>query len=691
MADTTAPELVSWLIQRGPGARALITGTANSGKTRLAAQVAAAWIHSKAPDTTLAQMTPSAHTGAGSVLVVCASHEGAVRAQTELTDAGVPGDAVRVVVAMDLELAILDAHRAELGKPGTTRVLTSLEESFLMEDLLSTGVRPRTLRQMTGFLRRGLSELADDDMGAFIRDPREYTVLTALQNRAARWDVLIDCQIAPACVKLLREGHQAFSANSAPDLVVADDWQRLSRASQQALELLAGQVPLLVLADPDGDARGADPFSYVEGIDEFLKTHQDAFNVELPSPIDGQTNALGAAASLAYSGYLNAASPLIVEQRGATEQPVDYPVRPTNPAQAGVAIHSLYDPTQEFEHLARYVSGLVNDGDPASSVAVLAPNRAWAVNAARALATTDVNVDLHDGRQPVAGDFRSLERSAEARVLALLQLAVDPKDPLATRVWCGCGDRMGRSEAFRQAERVADENGVGLADALELLARPSDLEPGPALAGVLAAYSEGLSAAKALIDANARGAALMQEAAHLVGLERLPARLAAVQLAEDADATAVVQAVRDACLHPFAGRRTDAVLVATYALAAGIKAKHAVVVGMMNGWIPKHAYFDAAEADFPQRRRMDAQARAQIYALSSTALSTLEFTGFGRCDLELAERMHLKGYQVGAVQGGGRYTTCHMSDLLAFAQHAWGLASVPAELLGPGIKTEKDA
>ena len=56
-------------------------------------------------------------------------------------------------------------------------------------------------------------------------------------------------------------------------------------------------------------------------------------------------------------------------------------------------------------------------------------------------------------------------------------------------------------------------------------------------------------------------------------------------------------------------------------------------------------------------------------------------TGFADCDLELAERMHLKGYKVRMGADGKRATTVRPSDLATYALHAWGLAALPSKSL----------
>ena len=67
------------------------------------------------------------------------------------------------------------------------------------------------------------------------------------------------------------------------------------------------------------------------------------------------------------------------------------------------------------------------------------------------------------------------------------------------------------------------------------------------------------------------------------------------------------------------------------------------------------------------------ECRAGLYALAGMACEGLTFSGFEACDLELAERMKLKGYRVRMTPEGQRVTTVRRSDLLPYALDAWGI------------------
>ena len=161
-----------------------------------------------------------------------------------------------------------------------------------------------------------------------------------------------------------------------------------------------------------------------------------------------------------------------------------------------------------------------------------------------------------------------------------------------------------------------------------------------------------------------------------LGLDGVPAAFARArdEAGEGAGAAELFAAVRRIALAPALAGDEGGVRVVDYARVAGLKARHVLVAGCMNGWLPPHAYFDAAEAGYEARQRMDRTGRRTLYSLAGCATEGLEFSGFASCDLETAERLKLKGYRVSLGPDGRRVTTCRTSVLLDYALDAWGLA-----------------
>ncbi len=635
--------------------RVLVRGVANSGKTSLACAHVRDLLEAGVP--------------AGEILVVAPT---STAARDMAGGLGESAQGVRVCTARDFELALLDAPEAHAVIGRRPHVLCDFEESFLLEDMRATGVPARRLKGMLGFFRKSLTELADDDMASFIIDPREQAVLDALYRHLGAYDAILDCEVSNLAVRCLRAHPEMADACGVRHIVV-DDYHCLNRASQILFDLLK-PATLWAFADETLERQGADPFPYPAGIAEFGQRNPEVVAVELVAPATG---AVAAASQLASSGYLGALSLGLVESRGKVETAQAYEVAAAAQPVEGVSQRVYAGPDEEVAGVAAYVAGLVEEGADPAGICVLAPNRAWFGRVCRALREKGIALEERDGRRVAGGSFRDLDACRTGRMYTALALLADPNDSLAWRCWCGCGDYLARSNIFTGIEELARQRGIGLGEALGLLDEGMAPEV-PGQESTLVAYRQG----RAMIDelGALHGSELLARLAEGLGMEAVPsvyAGLVADAVAgEDAGAAELL-----ACAQALAQggvSKPGAVRVAMYDQASALKATHVVVCGLMNGWMPDHAYFDLAEADFDARAALDARARADMYRLASCATGDLVFTGFARCDLELAERTHLKGYKVAMGADGKRTTTVRPSDLLTYALHAWGLAPLPS-------------
>ena len=636
-------------------ARVLVRGVANSGKTSLACAHVRDLLEAGVP--------------AGEILVVAPTSTAARDMAGEL---GESAQGVRVCTARDFELALLGMPEARAVIGRRPHVLCDFEESFLLEDMRATGVPARRLKGMLGFFRKSLTELADDDMASFIIDPREQAVLDALYRHLGAYDAILDCEVSNLAVRCLR-AHSEMADVCGVRHIVADDYHCLNRASQILFDLLK-PATLWAFADETLERQGADPFPYPAGIVEFYRRNPEVVAVELAAPVSG---AASAAAQLASSGYLGALSLGLVESRGKVETAQAYDVAAAAHPAEGVSQRVYAGPDEEVAGVAAYVAGLVEEGTDPADICVLAPNRAWFGRVCRALREKGIALEEHDGRRVAGGSFRDLDACRTGRMYTALALLANPDDSLAWRCWCGCGDYLARSNIFTGIEELARQRGIGLGEALGLL----DAGEAPEVPGqesTLVAYRQG----RAMIDelGALHGSELLARLAEGLGMETVPSVYAGLvadaAAGEDAGAAELLACAR--ALAQGGLSKPGAVRVAMYDQASALKATHVVVCGLMNGWMPDHAYFDLAEADFDARAALDAQARADMYCLASCATGDLVFTGFARCDLELAERTHLKGYKVAMGADGKRTTTVRPSDLLTYALHAWGLAPLPS-------------
>ncbi len=407
----------------------------------------------------------------------------------------------------------------------------------------------------------------------------------------------------------------------------------------------------------------------------------------LAAPAPGTVAA--AAAQLAESGFIDALSLGLLDSQGEHEVSDSYEVPCAAKAVEGVELLQSVSWKDEFANVASCVKAKVEAGTAPAQIVVAAPNLTWARSLSKALKAAGLPVRKMATGQLVNANFRKLEECDDARFASMLCLLADPADGIAWRVWCGVGDYVARSNVFCElATHDCAEGGKTIVGALDDLAEAVAQEGvGPVHDAAAQAYREG----RRLIDelADLQGRALIDALAAKLGLRRLSEAVLEACLAAGAQATAAEMA---ASVRARATRRdffgeASGVGVCTYADMAGISCEHLVIAGCMNGWLPEHAYFDAASASAKARQGMDRKARALMYSLAGCAKTTLAISSFADADLEVSERLNLKGYRVSAGADGRRHMSVRRSVIADYALAAWGVIALDEDDLRAQVRT----
>ncbi len=646
-----------WLLAQGPH---------NAGKTAL--------LRARVQGL-LAQGVP-----AGQVCVVAAS-DAAVQGLADVAALG-----VHVTCARDLELSILSSEQARAFTGRKPRLIMPFEDDFVKEDLKTTGIAAKQLKGMLGFFRKSLTTLEADDPH-FFWEKDEQTVFNLARTCLAAYGPIHPCELAGMCLHYLQtlDEAQARECVGAAHFVV-DDYQALNRASQLVLEALAPQT-LWACADVLDEAQGADPFPYAKGVEEFCERHPEAVRVTLAAPAAGAVE--GAAAQLAESGFLGALSLGLLDSLGEHEVCDTYEVPCAPRPVEGIALLESADWKGEFGRVASAVRDKVEQGAQPGQIVVAAPNLTWARSLAKALKAAGLPVRKMATGQLVNANFRKLEECDDARLTSMLALLADPDDGMAWRVWCGVGDYVARSNVF--CELATHDCAEGGKTIVEALADLADAVAQDGVGAVHDATAQAYRAGRALIGelADLRGRALIDALAAKLGVRRLSEAVLEACLAAGPQAQACEM---DASIRARATRRDffgDAcgVAVCTYADVAGISCEHLVIAGCMNGWLPEHAYFDAASASAKARQGMDRSARALMYSLAGCAKETLTISAFTDVDLEVSEKLNLKGYRVSAGADGRRHMSVRRSVIADYALAAWGVIALDEDDLRAQVRT----
>ena len=628
----------------------LIEGAAGTGKTHELVARAAALL--------------DAGTAPADVLVVCATPQAARAFSRRLAAAaGEPGAAVRTTTARALALEVLARPDAVAWTGRDARLLTDYEEKFLMEDMKVSGLRIKRLREMLKFFYRSWTELADDDP-TWLLAGEESDVHGMLKGNLALTRSVLEPEAANLAVNYLRTHEGACEACRA-SWVLVDDYQCLSRASQQLANLVA-RTGIVAAADRAACVEVHDSYPYAAGIDEFLAAHAEAEHVTLTACHRSHASLRAAQALLADEsmGEAGAATgAALTAAEGAAEGPARV-----------VAAHS---PAEEFQAVAQAAADAITAGTPAHEVTVAVPNGTWARNVAAALRAAGVRAAVLPAGQPVRGDIRDNERCRAARILTALDLVADEHNALAWRCWCGYGDYLVNSAAISSLRALADERGCGLVDALSAIAGGTDAasyetaEHAVGAQRVTAAYAAGR---KLLAACNGlSGRALLDAIAHAVtGEESAPAQVVELCLADgsataggeaDDSAAAMARRFRERLLAPVIAD-DDAVAVVPYDLMAGLSPDTLIIAGFVNGFIPTRDYFDTTVTTLDKQEKIHAADVRRVYALASKANRALTVSYFTSTDLESAGVLKLKIDRI-RLEKGVRTCAISPSDFLA--------------------------
>lgn len=592
-----------------------ITGDPRSGKTGTLVERAVAW----------AEAAPATPDAQPPLLFFCASPVTTDDAALRLSQRGlanVPVEAVGlaepaacqhgprtglVTTPFDYACRILADPRAQraIGRGG--RVLSRAEEAVFYEDLKTCGLKRRRLRELWAFLQCGLANLNDGDPN-WIQTTEERAILDLARDILAFEDAILPGEVVNLAVHAL-EVEPTLRQRFGSPVVLADDYLLMSPASQRLVNLLA--TSKIAVAGSEKAALPAfEPYPCATGFEEFEAAHAPLQRVTLEAPFHALDRAWEAAPDLAG----------------------------------------------EMGLIARTIAEELAGGTSPGAIAVVCVNRTWRANLQRALASVGIPAASlgHAALKAPKGDLVPANDDERERVLRQLRDSNmqragsctprahaginDPAiqhnppaspcgDSIAWRQWLSFDDALGRSAAVSELRRVAQPQGLNLAEALAAL--DADALPGlpaasPFAQSLLAPYRE---AQGLLAERRENGHPPISTSA---ATPKSPAPAVAIAAPED-----------------LFGRTFDVVIFG----------------GFVNGFIPSRDMCDPGVVVGGARTRQEAADRAAIALAEHRATKRLLFTSFESCDLETAERLRLHIPRI-RLKGGVRVCDIEPSSYL---------------------------
>lgn len=629
------------------------------------------------------------------MLVLAATPDAARVLSARLTEAiGERGAAIEVACTRDVALGLLASEegRAFSGRAG--RLVTPLELGFIMEDMKTSGLKQRRLREMLKFFYRNWTELAggaEDDDGWLI--PGEEADVHALLKDVLRFTGgILEPEAAAMAVRFLLACPEVL-ASAQRTHVLVDDYQMHSRASQHLANLLA-RDSITVAADPTAVVEVFDSYPYGEGIGEFTQANEDCERVVLNESHACASAAWAAsrlrtsldagAAPLGDAGAESDAPSPTQSTSSATSGTTAAPTAPDRAAAAAsfTALEAT-NPAAEMASVADAVQATLEEGADPSSIYVLAFHPAWERRVARALETRGIAAATPVRGRVAAGDYRDLDRCAAARLLTALALVANAHDALAWRAWCGFGDYLANSAVFADMRAEADARNQGLVAMLDEVAAaaPEEGFPGTGIGRVLDAYRAGralIEQAQSLegdeligvladaldLPANERerttrlvGALTAPEPepdALVVGASFSTAASAPspsdtttptpsdAAIAAPSDARALVARARRRMNAPVFENAEGCVRVGDSAHLTGLSPATLVLCGFVNGFFPTRDYFDATVTTPDKQKLVRATDTRRLYAAAGKATQRLAASWFTSIGLVEAETLKLE-------------------------------------------------
>ena len=663
----------------------------------------------------------SGQLSAKSVLVLAASPDAAETLKRHLAAAlDIPANTlgeqgVRVSTPRAIALEVLGNPKAQAACGRKPRLLLPFEENILLEDVKASGLRPKRLREMLKFFYRSWTELADDEPSWLVSE-EEVQVHSLLKECLAFTGGILPNELSNLAVKWLRTDETARKAASY-DLVLVDDYQLLSLASQVLAGLLAREG-LVVTGDMQATSEVFEEYPYAAGLIEFAQadgvqtvqldacwnstavqaccenligtaqTHEQESRDLAGTGENGEREARAFAGAnnesaqtsvTSQAGYSAAA---VVEASAHAAYAETAPVE--NPARNARA---LSFPTAEAEiaHVAQHIADAIEKGAQPSDFYLAVPNGVWAKSLNRSLEARGISTAQRPSARMLSGDSRDLRRCKTSRLVTLLALAADPHDMLAWRSWCGFGDWLTHNPGFAALRRYAAQQGLAPYDALATVAADNpcrealgelDAAEQASLERISQAFKTGQAALMQL--EGLVGRQLIDAAWELLDCEQhvqettagqggVPADLLRLLDVENPklahDAASLVDRLLMALNEPRFPLAQNVVRIGDLAASHGSSYRTVVLSGFVNGFIPKHAYFDPVKTPLDRMGLLYGTDARRVYQAAGCAREELLVTAFTQMDALQAERLDLKVDRV-FMREGKRLARISPSELI---------------------------
>lgn len=519
-----------------------------------------------------------------------------------------------VITVQDMALKILSDSAVQETCGRDCRLIDSNENDVLLEDVKVTGIKPKRLREMLKFFYNSIANCADEEPGWLISGEEQKVYSVLMENLEQRKAVL-NYELSDLAYKGA-VGSAAGIERFGADVIVADGFDLMSKSSQRLLHALAGE---LFIATGSGHAVSSpdEPYPNNQGFVDLCK--------------DGDTK--------------------VLELKPPMQR-------------LSVSVRTGKTPGDEFIIVTQSVEELLAGGAQPGSILVGTPNRVWSSKIAQALEAAGIVAVLDNGSGKLKGDPRSTEDAGAITARAFFRMQLKQDDVTALRTWIGIGDWLLCSEPFLEMLAHAKTNNISVLDAIR------DLHTNPSKAAGMVLFHKVEARLEKLDELNnVFSSGNKEEIVAAFKKHGLQPNAAATNLLSSAGATLSTEELGSIALagvgdvpdlpckattnHDIAVTPKGAVVITAYKRCVGRKAKHLLLTGMVDGFLPSLRAVD-------DRYTIDDRAKARkeetefFNFLKAIPTQSLELSLFEQDLLENAGKLNMSTTRVFMKDGARR-------------------------------------
>lgn len=501
----------------------------------------------------------------------------------------------------------------------TNRLLLEFEKTFLLTDI-GTDSRFKGYKDAKERLKTfeaGWAKENDDEPGQ-IKDESDQVYLHLLMGWLMFHKAMLIEEIIPHTLKYLRANPLAPELKLF-DHVLIDEYQDLNKAEQAIVDLFGGRSALVVVGDIDQSIyeilRNAYPFGILELHKRFRQVEVNEVDIEV--------------CQRCPANIIDVANSLIKENQVRRKE---YFIKPSDPSSIGkISVVQWDDVEQECIGIGNFIQHRLERGEVIpDDVLVLCPRKVYGAFLKEYLNKAGIGVHFTFREQLFDGNPKQDEYFVE-EAFTLLRLAADKYDRVALRCWLGFGDSNLLSSEYKSLQSYCYAQNMHPIDYLgEMLNN-----------GLLIPYDDHLASRYQLLQSHLKS---LEELTDYQKFMRLfprildwtePVHQITKHIDENTTLSEIIEIIESNSVRPEVPLVAGSVRMMSLHSSKGLTAKLTIVIGCINGMIPK---LPDSEMSLKDRQRLLEEQRRLFYVAITRTQSELVLSSCLSMPYELAKK-----------------------------------------------------